>query len=176
MKSSISILGLAVMLACGPMVLADDLGQHPFFKHLTGTWKAEGELKGENNNGVKITEEWTGKADADGSFFIEGTRTTNGDTQPFKWTMTHNSATDSYEVILTGGEGSQPIRFEGSVSEVDLTMTLKAITSSNGGGITVVDSFADEKKETLESKVTLAGDQGQTALEGTITHKREKKP
>ena len=176
MKSPFLIFGLASLLAIGSVARATDLGQHVYFKHLVGSWKAEGELKGENNNVVKITEEWTGKADADDSFFIEGTRTTNGDTQPFKWTMTHNPTTDGYEVILTGAEGSQPIRFEGSLSEVEMTMTFKAIGNSGGANITMVDSFVDEKKDTLQSKVTLLGDQGQITLEGTIIHKREKKP
>jgi hypothetical protein len=33
-----------------------DLSTHAFFKHFVGTWKAAGELKGENDNLVTITE------------------------------------------------------------------------------------------------------------------------
>ena len=152
-----------------------DLAQHAFFKHLIGDWKAEGELKGENNNVVTITETWTGKADAVDSFFIDGSRTMNGDTQAFKWVFTHNAATDSYEAMLTGADG-QMIRFEGSVSDVTLVMDLKAITGNGNGSIAVQDSFAEGSKDTLNSKVTFTGDQGQTTLEGTIIHKRVKAP
>jgi hypothetical protein len=173
MKIRICLLALA-LLASNAAVSAADLANHVFFKHLVGKWKAEGELKGGDSNVVKITEEWTGKADADGSFYIEGSRTVNGDTQPFKWSITHNPAIDGYEAVLSGAEGSQTLRFEGSLSEVDLTMTLKSITGSGESSITVEDSFANETKDTLQSKIKFSGDQGQTNLEGTILHKREK--
>jgi hypothetical protein len=165
-----------LVLSMSSVASAADLSKHVFFKHLIGKWTAEGELKGADNNVVKITEEWTGKADVDGSFFIEGSRTINGDTQPFKWSITHNPATDSYEAVLAGAEDSQTLRFEGSLSEVDLTMTLKSITGSGESSIIVEDSFANEAKDTMQSKVKFSGDQGQTNLEGKIIHKREKAP
>jgi hypothetical protein len=153
-----------------------DFSAHPFFKHLSGDWQAEGELKGEDGNLLKITETWSGKADAEGSFYFEGTRTVNGDTQPFKWTMTHNAATDGYEAVMAGADGSQTLRFEGSFSEVDMVMNYKAITGAGESSITLQDSFAADTKDTLETKVTFTGDQGQTTLSGTITHKRVKTP
>lgn len=152
-----------------------DLAQHAFFKHLIGDWKAEGELKGENSNVVTITETWTGKAETADGFSIEGTRTMNGDTQRFNWTITRNPATDSYEAVLTSADG-QTIRFEGSVSDVTLVMDLKTITGNGNSSITVQDSFAEGSKDTINSKVTFTGDQGQTTLEGTIIHKRVKAP
>ncbi len=152
-----------------------DLTQHAFFKHLIGEWKAEGKLTGENNAVVTITESWTGKVDAADSFSIEGTRTMNGDTQKFHWAMTHNTATDSYEAVLTGSDG-QTIRFEGSVSDMSLVMDLKAITGNGNGSIAVQDKLEGADKETMNSKVTFTGDQGQTTLEGTIIHKRVKVP
>jgi hypothetical protein len=151
-----------------------DLSTHAFFKHFIGTWKAAGELKGENNNLVTITEEWTGKADGDNSFLIEGTRTMNSDTQPFKWTITHNAGTDMFEAILTGADGSQTIRFEGNVSTVNLTLELKAITGSGSSSITVLDSLQGEAKDVIESKVIFTGEAGQTTLEGTIKHEKQK--
>lgn len=169
--------GVALLwLATVGQVRALDFANHIFFKHLIGEWKAEGELKGTDNNVVTITETWTGKAEAEGNFYIEGSRTVNGDTQPFKWSITHNAALDSYEAVLTGGGDSETIRFEGSLSEVTLTMSLKAITGSGGSGVTVEESFAGDDKDTLESKVTMTGEQGQTTLEGMITHKRVKAP
>jgi|GEM_PF-681608 len=164
-----------MLLFCGH-VWALDFANHVFFKHLIGEWKASGELKGENNNLVTITENWTGRADAEGSFFIEGTRVINGETQPYKWTITCNPATQGFEAVLSGSDASQTIRFEGSVSEVTLTLDLKAITGTGAGTITVQDSFADDSKDTLKSNVTFTGDAGQKTLEGTITHKRVKAP
>ncbi|HBJ87059.1 MAG TPA: hypothetical protein DDZ88_25010 [Verrucomicrobiales bacterium] len=153
-----------------------DLSTHVFFKHFVGNWKAAGELKGENDNLVTITEEWTGKVDGDNTFLIEGTRTMNGDTQPFKWTMTHNAGTDMFEAILSGPEASQTIRFEGNVSEVNLTLELKAVTGNGQSSITVLDSFKGEQKDVIESKVLFTGDAGQTTLEGTIKHEKQKTP
>jgi hypothetical protein len=59
---------------------------------------------------------------------------------------------------------------------VTLVMDLKAITGNGSGSIAVQDSFAEGSKDTLNSKVTFIGDQGQTTLEGKITHKRVKAP
>jgi hypothetical protein len=176
MKQLLTALFAATLLLC-PEARAADLNQHPFFKHLIGEWEAEGELKNENNESVTVTETWTGRVDAEDTFSIEGSRTVNGDTQKFTWTYTRNAATDSYEAILSGGDG-QPLRFESSLTEEPLSLTLKAITGNGSGSITVEDSFADEgkDKDTLTSKVTFTGDQGQTTLQGTITHKKKKAP
>ena len=153
-----------------------DLSTHVFFKHFIGTWKAAGELKGENDNLVTITEEWTGKADGENGFLIEGTRTLNSDTQPFKWTITHNAGTDMFEAILSGADASQTIRFEGNVSEVNLTLELKAVTGNGQSSITVLDSFKGEQKDVIENKVLFTGDAGQTTLEGTSKHEKQKAP
>ena len=153
-----------------------DLSSHAFFKHFVGTWNAAGELKGENNNLVTITEEWTGKADGENSFLIEGTRTMNSDTQPFKWTITHNAGTDIFDAILTGADASQTIRFEGNASTVNLTLELKAVTGNGSSSITVQESFPTEAKDVIEAKVTFTGEAGQTTLEGTIKHEKQKAP
>ncbi len=165
----------ALCVLIGTSLSAKDLGMHPLFKHYIGNWKAAGELKGENNI-LTVTEEWTGAAEGDNSFVVKGTRTINGDTQPFQWTITYNEGADSYEAILSGGEGSQTIRFEGHVSEVNLTFELKAITGSGQSAITITEAFAAESKNVMESKVTFTGDAGQTTLEGVIKHEKEKQP
>ncbi|MDB6005377.1 MAG: hypothetical protein JWR15_2364 [Prosthecobacter sp.] len=159
----------------GTSLSAKDLGVHPLFKHYIGNWKAAGELKGENNVLV-ITEEWSGSADSENSFMVKGTRTVNGDKQPFQWNITYNEGADSYEAILSGAEGSQTTRFEGHVSEVNLTFELKAITGSGQSAITITEAFTDESKDVLESKVTFTGDAGQTTLEGVIKNQKEKQP
>ncbi|MES2595663.1 MAG: hypothetical protein V4662_10030 [Verrucomicrobiota bacterium] len=174
MKHLLSALFAASLLLTS-QASAADLNQHPFFKHLIGEWEAEGELKNENNEPVTVKESWTGRVDAEDTFSIEGSRTINGDTQKFTWTYTRSAATDNFEAILTGGDG-QPLRFESSLIEEPLTLTLKAITGNGSGNISVEDTFADEGKDTLTSKVTFTGDQGQTTLQGAITHKKKKAP
>jgi len=154
---------------------AKDLGMNPLFKHYLGNWKAAGELKGDNNL-LDIKEEWTGAAEGENSFVVKGTRTINGDTQPFQWTITYNEGADSYEAILSGAEGSQTIRFEGQVSEVNLTFELKAVTGSGESSITITEAFAGDAKDVIESKVTFTGDTGQTTLQGVIKHQKEKLP
>ncbi|MDI1313394.1 hypothetical protein [Prosthecobacter sp.] len=171
MKTLLATLCLLVAISLS----AKDLGLNPVFKHYVGNWKAAGELKGENNVLV-ITEEWSGAAEGDNSFVVKGTRTINGDTQPFQWTITYNEGADSYEAILSGAEGSQTIRFEGHVSEVNLTFELKAITGSGESSITITEAFAGDAKDVMESNVTFTGDSGQTTLQGVIKHQKEKQP
>jgi hypothetical protein len=171
MKTLLATLCLLV----GTSLPAKDLGMNPVFKHYVGSWKAAGELKGENN-ALDIKEEWTGTAEGDNSFVVKGTRTINGDTQPFQWTITYNEGADSYEAILSGAEGSQTIRFEGHVSEVNLTFELKAITGSGQSSITINEAFAGEAKDVIESKVTFTGDTGLTTLQGVIKHEKQKAP
>jgi hypothetical protein len=169
-----TLLTTICVLICASLS-AKDLGTHPVFKHYIGTWMAEGELKNENTV-ITIKEEWTGKPDGDNAFLIEGNRTINGDTQPFKWTITYNEGADSYDATISGAGGAQPLRFEGHVFEENLTLELKAITGSDQSAITIIDSFKGDAKDTLESKITSTGDAGQTTLEGVIKHQREKKP
>lgn len=182
MKTALRILRLGVLLAATGAALvlnsqeSKNLGQHPFFKAFVGEWKVEGELKGENGNVLKVTETWTGKVDEQGGLYIEGMRTVDGDTKPFKWTITHNPSTDGFEAVVSGTEPAETVRFEGSYSEVTQTLDLKAITGTGGSAITLQDSFADEGKDTLHSKVTFTGEQGNVTLEGTLVHKRVKTP
>ncbi|WP_395747926.1 DUF1579 family protein [Prosthecobacter sp.] len=162
------------LLACAS-TNARDLGASPLFKHYVGTWTASGELKGENST-LEIKEEWTGSADGENSFVVKGTRSINGDTQPFQWTISYNEGTDSYEATLTGAEGSQMVHFEGHVSEEKLTLELKTITGNGEGSITVHETLAGDAKDVIESKVTMTGDTGQTTLQGVIKHEKQKKP
>lgn len=175
MMKTLILCSLAWAFASSRSVCALELSENAFFKQLVGHWQAEGKLTGQNNHLVTITETWTGKVDTAESFSIEGSRTMNGDTQTFSWAITHNVATDSFEAVLTGGDG-QTIRFEGSVSEVAQVMDLKSITGNGSSSISVQDSFKAEDKNTLHSEVTFTGDQGQTTLSGTIIHQRVKAP
>ena len=166
---------IALLCLLATPVVAD-LSTHAIFKHYIGTWNAAGELKGVDGNVLKISEEWTGKVDGENGFLIEGTRTINGDKQPFKWTITHNVGADSFEAVLTGVDAQQTIRFEGNASLVNQTLELKSITGSGQSSITIFESFSGDAKDVIESKVTFTGDQGQTTLEGVIKHQKEKQP
>lgn len=164
---------LGLMLALAVPAAALDLTQHAFFKHLIGEWEAEGELKGENDSIVTVTQTWTGRVDTEDTFSIEGSRTVNQDTQKFVWTYVNNPATGIMEATLSGGDG-QPLRFEVSYSEVTQVMELKAITGNGTGSIMIEDALEAGDPAVLKSKVTFTGDQGQTTLQGVITHKRRK--
>jgi hypothetical protein len=59
---------------------------------------------------------------------------------------------------------------------VNLTLELKAVTGNGQSSITVLDSFKGEQKDVIESKVVFTGDAGQTTLEGTIKHEKQKAP
>jgi len=175
MKTLGLVLFSCLFVLAPPIHAAGDLSDHVFFKHFIGKWSAQGELKGQDNNIVKLQEDWTGKGDGNSALILQGTRTLNGDTQPFTWTFTHNASTDAYEAVLVGSDPSQPLRFEAVVSEVDMTLELKALTGQSSS-ILVVEKFADDKFETLVSEVTFTDDQGRKTLEGTITHKKAKAP
>ncbi len=153
----------------------EDLALHPVFKHFLGKWTAEGELKGENNTVLTITEDWQGKGEGDNTFVLEGTRTLNNDTQTFKWTFALNPSTGTCEANLTGGDGSQPLRFEVNISDVNLTLDMKAQTGQTSA-ITVKEAFTDEKHEALVSHVTFTNDEGKTTLEGDVKHKKVATP
>lgn len=175
MKTIIYTLGL---LATTTMICSAQgkLAEHVFFKHLIGKWHAEGELTGENADTVKLTEDYESRATEEGGFSIEGHRVLNGDKQTFHWLITHNPSTDSYEAVLTtNGDEAGALRFEGHVSEVNLTIDLKAPLGANGS-VTVTDAFVGDDKNTIESKVTFIGDAGNITLSGTIIHRRVKGP
>jgi hypothetical protein len=59
---------------------------------------------------------------------------------------------------------------------VNLTLELKALTGNGQSSITVIDSFQGAQKDVIKSKVLFTGDAGQTTLEGTIKHEKQKTP
>ncbi len=148
---------------------AGDMAQNVFFKALVGSWKAEGKLVNKEGKDVLITEEWTGRMVSADAFAVEGTRVLNGEKSAFKWSYIHNAATDIYEANLTGEDGNV-IRFEGSFSDVNLTLELKSITGAGMSSITLLDSFKNEAHSVLETKVNFTGEQGENNLSGTVTH------
>ena len=157
------------------VVMAQDkasLGTHVFFKHLVGSWKADGELKNGDGNAVKISEEWKGSAAEDGSFVMEGTRKINDSVQEYRWTIA--SVNGLYEVTHTVKGEPKPARFEASVSDVALTMQLSGFLNEGGSKLTVLDSFVGEDRDTLESDVAITDEKGQTGLSGKLIHKRVK--
>ena len=169
------LLCLLLPLAFTLPIHAEDLAQHVVFKHFLGKWTAEGELKGEDNTVLTVKEDWQGKGEGDNTFVLEGMRTLNNDTQAFKWTFALNPATGTCEANLTGGDGSQPLRFEVNISDVNLTLDMKAQTGQTSA-ITVKEEFTDEKHEALVSHVVFTNDEGKTTLEGDVKHKKVHEP
>lgn len=163
------------LMLFAPVAQAMDFAQHPVIKLYIGKWTAEGELKNPAGDVTTVSQTWEGKVDGDNAFLIEGKRTVNNEEQSYRWSFTHNAATDLIESTLMSQDGNQ-LRFEVQASEADLSVTLKAVTGSGMGSIGILDTFTGEDKDTLVTKVTFTGDQGETTLEGTITGKREKAP
>lgn len=156
------------------LIQAGDLSEHPMLKHYIGKWTAEGTLKGKDGNEVVVSETYEGKVDGENAFLIEGSRTIGSETQSFKWNLSYNAPTDTFEVALVGQDGNS-IRFEGHASEATRSLELKAITGPGQASISVVDTFTKEGNwDEFESKVVLTGEDGTANLEGTLIHKREK--
>lgn len=170
----------ARLIACLFFALASaasaaDLSQHPVIKLYLGKWTAQGDLKGQDGSPISVSQTWEGKADGESAFLIEGKRTVNNEEQSFSWRITHNAATDLIEATLIGQDGNQ-IRFEAQASADNHSMELKAVTGSGMSSISITDVFTGDEKDTIESKILFTGEQGETTLEGTITHKKEKAP
>lgn len=166
---------LTLLLVLPPAAQAEDLGKHVVFKNYLGKWTAEGDLKGTDNNTISVQEDWEGRSEGENTFVLEGKRTMNGETKPFKWTFALNPATGSCESVLTGEDGAQQLRFEVNISEVNLTLELKALSGQNGA-ITVKEEFESEKHDVILSHVTFTNDQGETTLQGDIKHKKVPAP
>lgn len=147
---------------------------HPFFKHLIGSWKGKGELKAADGNLLKIVEEWTCKVSDEGELVIEGTRVVNdnAEREKFRWSITHNPSTDLYEATHVDAQNS--IRFEGTIIGEPLVFELKAQLGNGGGSATVTDSFTGGGHDAFDTKVMILSDSGNTNLEGTIKHERVK--
>lgn len=179
---SLLLAGWCAASLCGSAFVAaaaaekTDFSNHPFFKLLIGDWKSEGKLKAADGREVAISEEWTGKATAEGTFVMTGRRVIGDDPQEFEWTLSHNANTGSWEAVHEiKAKPDQTKRFEVSVSEVELTTELQ-YHGDGGASITLKDAFAGKERDVLESEVTLTGVNGETTLSGKITHKRIKKP
>lgn len=156
-------------------VRASKIDKQVFFRALVGRWEAKGELKGMDGKITTLKQSWVGKFDGLGGFHIEGERTMNDQTSRFSWTYTHNPNTDSYEANLSGGDGAQPLRFECSLADEALEMTLKSITGSGSAAIELEDRF-EAKAGPLITKVRFTNEAGECTLEGSIRSERVKSP
>jgi hypothetical protein len=173
----IFIVALALLGASVSAQEKAKFSEHPFFKHLVGSWKSEGDLKSADGNTVTIVEEWTCTASDEGELLIEGSRSLNGqEPSQYEWKITHNPTTDLYEAIqvLDKNDPGNTLRFEGSVTGEPPVLELKSQFGNGGGSATVTDSFTGEGHDTFESKIVLLKDNGDPNLEGTLKNKRVK--
>ncbi len=174
MKTYITaLLCLLSVLALTAQEKKVDFKAHPFFKLLAGEWKSEGALTDKDGKVITIAEEWKGRVTDEGTFVMEGSLRIDDKQQDVRWTFSHNSATDSYvaERVELGGGDSKT--FQVSVSDVTLSMELKALLDGDGA-ITLKESFADEKHDTLKSEVSVTSATSEIQFSGTVTHKRVK--
>lgn len=149
---------------------------HAFFKHIIGEWKSFGDLKNAEAQPVQVTEEWKAEAAGPNTLTIEGTRTINGDTRSYKWTITQNLATGIFEAELKADTNSpDSIRFELNVDEAAMKAELTGFLNAGGSKVILIDQFPEKDRDSFETKVTLTDENGTATLSGTLKNERTKK-
>jgi hypothetical protein len=169
----------AALLLLSSMLVADEKGgfkQSEFFKAFAGDWSMEGELKGTEGKVIKFKEDWKAEILNDDTLSVEGKRVLDGNEQSYKWTFTHNPTTGLYEASHAFADSGDSIRFEVNLMEAEMKMEMTAIVGSGNSKVSIIDSFPEKDRDSLESKIALVDDTGATTLSGTVTHKRSKKP
>lgn len=167
-----------VMCVLGLLALASveaDENQFPgkaLFQRMVGEWTSEGKLTSPvSGDVIEVTESWVGKFVNDGkSFEIEGDRIWGDESQTFKWEYSYNATTESLQVLYTSSSLDEELTMEVSVNEAEGVVSLLAPMGGEGAEIQIVNKFVKNK---LVSEVTLKGNDGQTALEGALTHSQK---
>ncbi len=150
-----------------PLVMADGIGDHPYFKAITGKWIGEGEISFADGKTIKVKEVWEGKVSDEGTFVMSGTRDWGEEKQEFKWVFSQNPSTDLFECEYTFTGLEKAMRFE--VSMTDTSAELEAPFGEPGGEISITNSI---KEESLEGDVLLINEVGVEVLKGRVIHTR----
>lgn len=170
---------LALMSLAGGRAMAEDkfdFKSHFFLKHMLGEWVTEGDLKSADGNVIKLKEEWKAEVLGDNTLVIEGRRQLNDDSQKYKWTITHNPATDLFEAAHRFSEDNpETQRFEINFSEAEMKMEMTGFLGSGNAKAVIVDTFSGDDRDTFKGEVTLTDDSGGTTLSGTLKSTRTKK-
>lgn len=174
----IMALSAALLPAPAPLSAQDakaDFSQHPVLRKLLGEWTGDGSLQGADGETIRIHEEWTGKTTEGGTFLMSGTRQWNEETHQFSWEFIYNPSTESIEVSYRAtNAGDEPLRFETSVSEADLSILMKAPIGVQGE-LNIINRVLEENGTiTLEGLVSLKDDNQQETLSGKVTHRPRK--
>jgi hypothetical protein len=152
----------------------NDFATHAFFKLLIGEWTSEGELKAADGNTTTVKEEWRGAVSGEGTFTIEGSRELNKDKHDYRWTIVQTATSGVYEVThYVSINGGETMRFEASVSEVELTM--ERIAQLGNNTLKLRSSFSGTDRDNMLTKVSISDPGGKLTLSGTVTNKRVKK-
>ena len=77
--------------------------------------------------------------------------------------------------MLSGGDGANPLRFECSLADGSLDMTLKSITGSGSAAIELVDRIT-ANGSVLTTEVRFTNEAGESTLTGSIRNERVKTP
>lgn len=162
-------LGVFSFLLLGSSLLADEIGEHPYFKAVSGKWTGEGDLTTVDGLTIHVKEVWEGKVGEDGTFVVEGDREWGEEKQVFKWVFSFNSTNELYECEYTVTGVDDPMRFEVSVN--DISAELKTPFGEPGGEIIISNSIVEKK---LEGKVSVVDGDQLEVLKGTIVHERSK--
>ncbi len=153
----------------GSLVMADGIGDHPYFKAITGKWIGKGEISVADGTTIKVKEVWEGKVSDDGTFVVSGSRDWGEEKQEFKWVFSQNPSTDLFECQYTFTGLEKAMRFE--VSMTDNSAELKAPFGQPGGEIRITNAIKDKS---LEGDVLLSNEVGVEVIKGKVIHTRTK--
>lgn len=157
-------------------VKADDkpFPSRALFERMAGEWSSEGKLTSAiSGDVIEVTESWVGKFVQDGAGFeIKGDRLWNGEARTFKWDYSYNATLESLEVTYTSSDLDKEIKMEVSVNEAESMVSLLAPMGTEGAEIQIETQLV---KNQWVSRVNIKGNDGQSVLEGKITHSQKKK-
>ncbi|NRB74707.1 MAG: hypothetical protein HRU46_10150 [Verrucomicrobiales bacterium] len=147
---------------------AGELGEHPFFKSITGEWSGEGDLTAADGQVIPVREEWTGAETDEGFFEMSGHRMMGDDHQEFRWVFSRNAATELIECRYWHTGMDEELGFEVQLTEKQAD--LRTPFGEPGGELRISNRF-EERKITGEVEVTEAS--GITTLTGEVIYQRK---
>lgn len=149
---------------------------HVFFKHMTGAWTCEGDLKGTDGTTLKLKEEWKGEFLGANTLLIEGQDNTSGGSQAFKWTFIFNPESGAIEAThQAGAKDGDTERYEVLVSQDGLSVEMTGLVGSGDSKIVAVLSMSKDDHDTIRDKLTVTDKTGATVFSGELVNKRVKK-
>ncbi len=171
-RFTILLLGLSILLTSS--ALAQQPAQHALFQKMIGQWTAEGKITlPDNEQGVEITENWTGKFDDEGRLVIDGSRTVGDTEQTFRWIYFFNATQEWYEVLYRDSSSDEEKSFQVSVQEAANRVEMQIPLGDSGATLVVRNTVTEGR---VESVITVQDANGSEVGGGKIMHTRQSPP